>query len=173
MSEQTKTHYKKLYNPDYLGAYSLEPGKDLILTIKTIKNEMVTGSDGKKEECTIVRFEENVKPMILNITNAKTIAKIYNTKFIEDWQGRKIQLYVAEVKAFGETVEALRIRPRIPAQKTEAISTKCADCSKEIEGVGENSPKQIAQYTYKKYGKPLCSECATKIKEAGKVDDVL
>ena len=28
-----KTHYKKFLNPDYLGAYALEDGLDIILTI--------------------------------------------------------------------------------------------------------------------------------------------
>ena len=27
------THWKKFHNPDYLGSYSLDPGKDMILTI--------------------------------------------------------------------------------------------------------------------------------------------
>ena len=43
-----QTHWKKLHNPDFLGAYSLDPGKDLIATIKTVRNEQVIGSDGKK-----------------------------------------------------------------------------------------------------------------------------
>ena len=35
---------------------------------------MVTGPDGKKEECTVVHFaEKEIKPLILNTTNAKTI----------------------------------------------------------------------------------------------------
>ena len=48
MAEQTKTHWKKLQNPDYLGAYALENGKDLIATIKTVGLEMIIGADGKK-----------------------------------------------------------------------------------------------------------------------------
>ena len=44
-----QTHWRKLINPDYLGAYSIDPGKTMVLTIRTVKNEMVTGTDGKKE----------------------------------------------------------------------------------------------------------------------------
>ena len=40
-----QTHWKKLQNPDYLGAYSLDPGKTLIVTIKLLKKEVVTGPD--------------------------------------------------------------------------------------------------------------------------------
>jgi hypothetical protein len=89
------THWKKLTNPEYLGAYSLDDGKDIVLTIKTIAREMVTGEAGKKEECTVARFLEPQKPMILNKTNCKTIEKIYKTPYIEEWQGKKIQIFLS------------------------------------------------------------------------------
>jgi hypothetical protein len=111
----TQTHWKKLNNPDYLGSYFLEPGQELIGTIKVVKKEVVTGADGKKEECTVIHFvEPGLKPMILNTTNAKMISKIHKTPYIEEWAGKKIQIYSTEVKAFGDVVEALRIRPKIP-----------------------------------------------------------
>ena len=31
------THWKKLSNPNYLGAYSIEDNKDLILTISKVR----------------------------------------------------------------------------------------------------------------------------------------
>ena len=168
----SQTHWKKLHNPDYLGAYALEPGKDLIATIKSVAVEKIVGTDGKKEECMVMRFKEpNIKPMIVNSTNAKTIEKLYKTPYIEEWAGRKIQLFVDKVKAFGEVVEALRVRPYMP--KTEKVQTDCADCGKIIEAFSTMTAEQMGQYTYQKYGKPLCSECATKINNTGKVDDVL
>jgi hypothetical protein len=164
------THWKKLQNLDYIGAYALDPGKDLILTIKSVSKEKVVGADGKKEECIVVRFAENVKPMILNSTNAKTIQKLYKTPYIEEWAGRKIQIFVDQVKAFGDVVEALRIRPFIP--KVESVKTEC-ECGAKIEAFGKMNAEQMAQYTYQKYGKPMCADCATKNNEAGKVADVL
>lgn len=159
----SKTHWKKLNNPDYLGAYALEPGQELVATIKVVRKEMVTGPDGKKEECTVVHFaEKEIKPLILNATNAKTIQKLYKTPYIEDWQGRKIQLYVETVRAFGEMVEALRIRPSIP-KITGPVSSEpvmCADCGAEVSAFGKMNAAQMADYTYSKYGKSLCSECA-------------
>ena len=171
------THWKKLHNPDYLGAYALEPGQELIATIKTVGKEMVSGPDGKKEECTVVHFvERDIKPLILNVTNAKIIQKVYKTPYIEEWQGRKIQIYIEKVKAFGELVEALRIRPSIPKQ-TEAIPDKpiaCADCGAEITAFGKMNAKQMAEYTYSKYGKSVCSGCATAIaNKTAEVGDVL
>jgi len=166
-----ETHWRKLINPEYLGSYSLDPGKDMILTIKGVKTEMVTGPDNRKEECIVARFVENVKPMILNNTNCKIISKLYKTPYIENWSGRKIQIYSESVKAFGDVVDALRIRPRIPA--AEKVSTTCTDCGQKISGFEKYSPEQIAQHTYSNYGKPLCSECAAKAKAAGKVEDPL
>lgn len=115
-----KTHWKKLSNPNYLGAYALTPDEDMILTIDTAKNEEVVGNNGKKEECLVLYFKEkDIQPMILNVTNAKQIERIHGTPYIEDWKGKKIQLYIAQVNAFGETVDALRIRPQAPRDKPE------------------------------------------------------
>ena len=166
----TQTHWKKLTNPDYLGAYSLEPGKDMILTIKSVENKVVTGPDNRKEQCIVVTFVEKVKPMILNVTNAKTITKLYKTPFIEEWAGCKVQIYADKIKAFGDTVEALRIRSSVPAVPADV---NCTDCGEIIEAFGDKSAEFMAEYTQKKYGKPLCSGCAQRRAELGKAVDVL
>lgn len=116
--KDSKTHWKKQFNYEYLGTYSLPAdGKDLTLTVKQTKKEMVTGNNGQKEECFVCYFQEEPKPMILNRTNCGIIEKIYKTPFIEEWTGKKIQLYAKKVSAFGEMVDGLRIRELIP--KTE------------------------------------------------------
>jgi hypothetical protein len=164
----TLTHWKKLQNPDYLGAYALNPGEDLIVTIKSVANEVVTGTDGKKETCSVMHFVENIKPMILNATNSKTITKLLKTPYIEEWSGRKIQLYVEQgVKAFGDIVDALRVRPFLPVEK-ELI---CADCGRKIEGFGKTSAEVVAKHTLAKYGRMLCSECATNAAQANENED--
>ena len=162
------THWKKLTNPDYLGAYALEPGQDLIVTIKSVANEVVTSVDGKKETCSVMHFMENVKPLVLNATNSKTITKLLKTPYIEQWLGRKIQLYVEHgVKAFGDVVDAIRVRPFLPVEK----ELKCADCGGTIQGFGKTSAETVAKHTLAKYGRMLCSECATKIAEESKAED--
>jgi len=117
MAQETKTHWKKLTHPDYLGAYELMDGtaenKELVVTITKVVREQVTGADGKKEECTVCHLNGQ-KPMILNATNQKTMTKLFNSPYIEDWAGKKMTLFVAKVKAFGDTVDALRIRATAP-----------------------------------------------------------
>lgn len=154
------THWKKLTNPNYLGAYSIEDGKDLILTIGTVANETVVGVDGKKEECTVCHFlERGVKPMILNATNMKMITKLLNTPYIEQWHGHKIQIGVEKVKAFGEIVEALRVRNKLPVERTEPLP-KCEKCGGNIVSAKGMTPEQVAEYTKATYGQRLCGKCA-------------
>ena len=51
MANTTKhVHWKQMVNTDYLGAYALEDGQDMIVTIKSVGKELVTSVGGKKEE---------------------------------------------------------------------------------------------------------------------------
>lgn len=104
-----KTHWKLLINPDYIGAYYLPNGEDLTVTIDFVQREVITGTGGKKEECTVARLKGH-KPFILNNTNSKTIAVLYGP-FIEDWAGKQITLFATTTRMGGDTVECLRVRP--------------------------------------------------------------
>ena len=109
MSDQ-KTHWKKLTNPNYIGAHDLTPGQELKITLDTVSNEMVTGPDGTQTQCVVAKIKGAKKPMILNKTNMKIIAKLVGSNYVEDWAGHSIIIYAAKVKAFGELVEALRVK---------------------------------------------------------------
>lgn len=113
------THWKNQFNYDYLGAYSLPDGKDIILTLKETKKEMVTGANGQKSECFVAYFHENTKPMILNKTNCKTIEKLFNTPNIEEWVNKQIQIGSTRINAFGEMTDCLRVRPFAPKLSEE------------------------------------------------------
>jgi len=158
----SETHWKRLVNPDYLGAYSLDPGQDMVLTIKSVKREMITGTGGKQEECTVCRWEEEQKPMILNRTNCKTISKVCGSPYIEQWTGHRIQIYATTTRMGGETVECLRIRDKAP----EEVKIPCEECGVMIAPAFRMSATQLAAYTKKKYGKALCADCAQAKKEA-------
>lgn len=122
--EENKTHWKKLANPLYIGAYTLmETGQpvDMIVKIQSVAREMVVGTDGKKEECTVAKLAGQ-KPFIINATNAKTLTKLFGSPFIEDWTGKPFTLFVAKVKVASDTVEALRIRPTLPDIKLPELN---------------------------------------------------
>ena len=111
VAEADKTHWKRLINPLYLGAYSLAPGCDLTVRITSVGREIVKGTEGKEEECTVAKLDGE-KPLILNRTNSKSIAKLYGP-YIEDWAGKEITLFATKTKVAKEVVECLRVRPAV------------------------------------------------------------
>ena len=152
-------------NPNYLGSWDLEelPNKEITLTIARIFDEEVV-TNGKEERCTVCYWtDRNFKPMIWNVTNKKTVAKLYNTKDTEKLVGKALVIGIEKVKAFGDVHDALRIRKRIP--KIEAAE-KCADCGNDVQGAMGKSAEYIIAYTKKQFdGTCLCFDCAMKRKE--------
>lgn len=116
----TKTHWKQLVNPDYIGAYALPDGEDLVVTIDYVQLEVVKGTGGKEEQCSVAHLVGQ-KPLILNMTNSKTIHKLYGP-YIEDWRGKQITLFASTTKLAGEMVECLRIRPAAPKKEKQPIT---------------------------------------------------
>ena len=107
--EKQLTHWKRLQNPTYLGSYDFQPGEERIVTVKDVKREMVKGQDGT-EEHTIVHFVEGYKPMIMNATNSKMLTNLSGSPYVEKWIGTSFKLVVVKIKAFGEFIDALRIK---------------------------------------------------------------
>lgn len=155
-------------NPNYLGSWDLDelPNREATLTIEKIQDEDVVTA-GQKEKCTVAHWtDKSYKPMILNVTNKKTICKLYKTKDTEKLKGKSVVIGIERVKAFGGIHDALRIRPRIP-QEQSAEKPKCEVCGRDINGTGGMTPEQVAAYTKKKYNRQLCGECATNIASQG------
>lgn len=120
--DKKKTHWRKLDNPDYLGAYSLMDGekRELVATIEKVVIEEVK-TDRGSDPCKVAYIKGH-KPMILNTTNSKIIANMYQSPYIEDWEDKKVTIYIATIKAFGESVECLRIRPTKPVTKLPELN---------------------------------------------------
>ncbi len=118
---ETKTHWKKLVDPRYIGAYALpNGGDDLTVTIEIVQREEITMMGGKKEDHSIM-YLKNQKPMILNATNSKSIHKLYGP-YIEDWAGKQVTLFASTAKMAGELVECLRIRPSVPKREKKSLN---------------------------------------------------
>lgn len=149
--------------PGYLGSWDLEdqPNREITLTIDRIVDEEVAVA-GQKEICTVAHWTDKAyKGMILNITNKKTLTKLYKTVDSEKLKGKAVTIGIERVRAFGDVYDALRIRPRIPAAPKQGSLPKCEQCGKDINAASGMTPEQVAAYTKKKYSKCLCSECAT------------
>ena len=130
-----KTHWKRLINPDYIGVYALPPGMDMTVEIASVGREKVVVSGGKKEDHTVVRLKGQ-KPLILNATNSKSIARLYGP-YIEDWEGKRITLFASTTKLAGETVECLRIRPSVTEKQKPNITDARLDAA--IESIKSGS----------------------------------
>lgn len=110
----SKTHWKKTDNPNYLGAYAFDDGEKKTVTIRDLNTseEIFNPNTNEKEDKFVVKFKEKEKPLILNTTNKKAIAKATGSDFIEDWVGKRIRLHVVDVPAFGEMTPAVRVIPK-------------------------------------------------------------
>ncbi|MBK7337814.1 MAG: hypothetical protein IPJ00_17385 [Saprospirales bacterium] len=115
-----REHWKEVLNYEHLGAYSLEDGKDRVLTVKSATKEAIKNEDGKEDTCLVLYFAEDEKGMIINATNAKRIEAIYKTGIVSEWIGKRIQIYIEQVKAWGKVVPALRVREFEPASPKQS-----------------------------------------------------
>ena len=118
-----KTHWKKTFNKDYLGAWDIDEGDELKAIISRVEVRDVTDTNGSKSPCNVAIFKDKkIKPMILNVGNSKIIQRFVGTPYIEDWKDVAIQVYVDEnVRAFGEITEGLRIREHQPRMTKDAL----------------------------------------------------
>lgn len=158
----SEIHWKKTFDPRFLGSCDFEPGRDKILTIKVMKREECTFEGGRKEKCNIAYWVEDEKPMIMNVTNCKTINKLTGTPYMNRWAGLRIQIYVdPNVKFKGEETEGLRIRSKLP----EDVNVACAECGQMLFPAFGMSVTELSAYTMKKYGRRLCAECAKEAKQ--------
>ena len=163
-----KTHWKKVVSdPNFIGEGDFQEGEEKILTIARVNaNETVTTAEGKSSKAVVHWKEPGNKPMILNVARSKNIEKVAGSGFFEDWPGVRVQLYIEHgIKAFGEVVSAVRVRPFKPRVQEQTPLPPCTDCGGEIQTAMGKNARWVAQYTTRNYSVPLCAACAQKRKE--------
>lgn len=163
------THWKKIVSdPNYIGEADFEENEEKVLTIARVNaSETVVTAEGKSQKAVIHWVEQGNKPMILNVARSKNIAKVAGTPDVERWPGVAVQLYIEHgIKAFGEVVSAVRVRPYKPRIQQRPQVPPCTDCGKPIQAAMGKPADWLAAYTAKNYGVPLCAECAQKRKDA-------
>ena len=166
MSDKLKGDFRKYMDKNYLGAWDIPKGGDLVLTIDHCEQNDVKSERGSEKKLTLHFLERDYKPMILNATNAKRITEAYGSSEVEDWEHKKIAIYTEKVTAFGGTTDALRIRP-YPPKSEEFYCEECGELIKDKTVGGKTySAKVIANNALSKYGKYLCYDCGIKAKEA-------
>ncbi len=99
---------RETYFPSkYLKASDIDG--DTVATI-TEFGEAVLQTSSKPQP--IICFGDELKPMILNVTNFTTIENLYGDT--DGWVSKQVILYVTDVNWKGEMVPALRIRKEVP-----------------------------------------------------------
>jgi len=92
-------------------------GQDTDVTITG--GEVREMEDGKKK--LQLSFAELANPLILNVTNAKAIARLHGEE-ITAWKGKRITLYPTQTQFGHKTVDCIRVRDAVPAQQPPAPS---------------------------------------------------
>lgn len=134
---QHKTHYRKAFDSLYLSSADIvDP---IVLTIRRVVLEKDRTKKTQDEFNTAywqereIRPGEALKPMILNVTNSKFLAQLTGSKWIDDWAGHSVTVYVDSNVRFGkETMEGLRLakaaeRPQAPPPELVAAAEQAAD----------------------------------------------
>jgi hypothetical protein len=101
----------KLFPSKYVIARDLN-GRPVTLAMRTVQLERMGQSN---EEKPVLYFEKASKGMVLNRTNAMTIASLYGPE-TEAWTSKRITLYPTKIRAFGEIQDVIRIKEEIPPQ---------------------------------------------------------
>ena len=121
-------HFELLFPSKYLKASDLR-GMDVNLTIcpkRGVAVEMIKAKDGQEEARGVIYFVETgakatkekteEKRLVLNKTNAQTIAKIHGSE-MDDWGDCRITIFSTTCLAFGETKDCIRVRAKAPKDK--------------------------------------------------------
>ena len=156
----------QMRDSEYLGAEDIDDDVEPVLTIDALWNGMVTLQRGKEERVPGIM---QVRPLIINSTNRKTLRKLFGDAKADTLVGKQIQLYIdhkVRDPQDGGLTDGIRIRPFKPRVKKEAPVPPCADCGGIIEAAMGKTPGWLVAYTAKHYGVSLCAACAQKRKEA-------
>lgn len=100
------TTLDELFPSPYLTAHDVK--EKPTVTIKSFSKKTMKNKQGEEEIKPVIFFNEFEKGMVLNKTNANTIASLYG-KVLDEWIGERITLQSVMVEAFGESSEAIRV----------------------------------------------------------------
>jgi len=117
----------------YLRTEDLD-GHDITVRIDRVQMEEV---GEEKKEKPVIYFEGKSKGLVLNVTNARTISAIFGDDS-EDWRGREILLFEAQVSYQGKTTVAIRVR--VPKRKREPEKVEASASKSTAEAIDDDVP---------------------------------
>ena len=94
---------------------------EMLVTVVKVGKANIAREGDEPEYKWLVRFQEFAKPMVLNSTNIKRLAKACGDD-TDDWVGKQITLYVdPDVEFAGNVVGGLRIKAKPVKQPTRQV----------------------------------------------------
>ena len=100
-----------LSQSNYLAKKDVMP--PVTVTIAGLTSENMAKQGEPEEMKYVLQFVENIKPMVLNVTNGQLIAHVTGSEETDDWAGKKITLYNDPSISFGGKLTG-GIRVQIP-----------------------------------------------------------
>ena len=98
---------------------------EVIVTVQKVGKANVARDGDEPEYKWLIRFDELKKPMVLNSTNIKRLAKACSSEDTDDWTGKQVILYVdPDIEFAGNVVGGLRIRASQPKSKSVPPANK-------------------------------------------------
>lgn len=119
MTNGNKTHFKGAFKSPYLSSADLAGPTNLTISHVTFAKDATKKTRDSFNTAHFVEKElgkdHQLKPMILNVTNCKTLKTLTGSPYLEDWVNVPVTIYVDDkVKNRGQIVEGLRISPVPP-----------------------------------------------------------
>lgn len=109
-------------------------GQNVQMVIRSCEVEKITGPNGTIEK-PVLYFEKSKRPLVLNVTNSKKLAKALGRE-TKAWPGAKVELYAEEISAFGEKTNTVRLKvvEKPPVLTTEDRKNRRADNAELMHG---------------------------------------
>lgn len=134
-------HYKKSFPSRFLQATDLDTPIDV--TINSVNPaENVASPDQPEQLKPVARFEEDVKPCVLNLTRAEAIAEVAGDDDMDRWRGVRVRLSQGTTRFGGKKVACIVVsastqNPKSGApltQKPKLAAKRGAQCAAHSEG---------------------------------------
>lgn len=145
--ETQKTHWRKNLDPRYVSGEDLKNSlhglrPEMVVCVHEMKDAPTFDQSTQKEVTKTSLWLKDLsnnqviyKPVILNVSNAKTFAKEFNSDFIEDWYGKPIVLFAMPDKRFGHVARFKHYYP--PAKMTDTSAIALLNTATSLTELGE------------------------------------
>ena len=151
--------WEKILDPNFINAELIGPvGTERVVTIRDIEFKETFNQKTQAKEKKQSLFFDECKPMVLNKTNTKTLIRLFGSDSPALCVGKKIVLYVVNVKVGKEQTTGIRIK--------EYSEVKCEECGEPIKPASGKSVSEMVEISRRNTGKALCLSCMRKAKEA-------